>query len=315
MKKFVLTLAAMIMAAGIVSAQDLATATETYNNGAEQLSLGNKEAALSSFQEALAMGESLGDDAADLIANCKKVIPTVILSIGKELYNAKDFDGAAAKMSEAEAIAKDYGVEDVVEEVASILPQIKLNKAMTAANDAFKAKDLASAAEGYKEVLGLDPTNGAASLRVIQCLANLGDIDGAKSFLETAIANGQEDNAKKVLGGALLKKAAALLKEGKSADAITAAVEANGFAENAQAYLVAGQAASKLAKDSDAIKYYEQYLAAAPEAKNASAITFTVGALYQKLGNKAKAIENYKRVADDAKFGEQAKQMIAALSK
>ena len=58
MKKFVLTLAAMIMAAGIVSAQDLATATETYNNGAEQLSLGNKEAALSSFQEALAMGES-----------------------------------------------------------------------------------------------------------------------------------------------------------------------------------------------------------------------------------------------------------------
>lgn len=315
MKKFVLTLAAMIMAAGIVSAQDLATATETYNNGAEQLSLGNKEAALSSFQEALAMGESLGDDAADLIANCKKVIPTVILSIGKELYNAKDFDGAAAKMSEAEAVAKDYGVEDVVEEVASILPQIRLNKAMTAANDAFKAKDLASAAEGYKEVLGLDPTNGAASLRIIQCLANLGDIDGAKSFLETAIANGQEDNAKKVLGGALLKKAAALLKEGKSADAITAAVEANEFAENAQAYLVAGQAASKLAKDSDAIKYYEQYLAAAPEAKNASAITFTVGALYQKLGNKAKAIENYKKVADDAKFGEQAKQMIAALSK
>lgn len=315
MKKFVLTLAAMIMAAGIVSAQDLATATETYNNGAEQLSLGNKEAALSSFQEALAMGESLGDDAADLIANCKKVIPTVILSIGKELYNAKDFDGAAAKMSEAEAVAKDYGVEDVVEEVASILPQIRLNKAMTAANNAFKAKDLASAAEGYKEVLGLDPTNGAASLRVIQCLANLGDIDGAKSYLETAIANGQEDNAKKVLGGALLKKAAALLKEGKSADAITAAVEANGFAENAQAYLVAGQAASKLAKDSDAIKYYEQYLAAAPGAKNAGAITFTVGALYQKLGNKAKAIENYKKVADDAKFGEQAKQMIAALSK
>ena len=144
MKKFVLTLAAMIMAAGIVSAQDLATATETYNNGAEQLSLGNKEAALSSFREALAMGESLGDDAADLIANCKKVIPTVILSIGKELYNAKDFDGAAAKMSEAEAVAKDYCVEDVVEEVASILPQIRLNKAMTAANNAFKAKDIVS---------------------------------------------------------------------------------------------------------------------------------------------------------------------------
>lgn len=315
MKHLVLTLAAMIMAAGIMSAQDLSTATETYNTGAEQLSLGNKAEALAAFQEALAMGEAIGDDAAELVQNCKNAIPAVMLSIGKELYNNKDFDGAVAKMTEAEALAKEYGNSEVADELASLLPNVKTNKALSVANDAFKAKDYAAAAEGYKEVIKLDFTNSVASLRVIQCLANLGDIEGAKSYLELAKNNNQEENARKVIGGALLKNAAASLKAGKSADAIAAAVESTEYAENAQAWLVAGQAASKLSKDSDAIKYYEQYLAASPDAKNAGAITFTVGALYQKLGNKAKAVENYKKVVDDPKFGEQAKQLVASLSK
>lgn len=315
MKKFVLTLAAMIMAAGLVSAQDLSTATETYNNAAEQLNLGNKEEALASFQEALSMGESLGDDGAELVANCKKIIPSIVLSLGKELYNAQDFAGALAKMNEADAIAKEYGNDEVVAEIAELLPQVNINKAMTEANDAFKAKDLAKAVEGYKEVLSLDTENGAAALRVVQCLANLGDIEGAKGYLETAEANGQGENAKKVLGGALLKQAAANLKAGKNAEAVAAAVESAEYAENAQAFLVAGQAASKLGKDADAIKYYEQFLEASPEAKNAGAITFTVGALYQKLGNKAKAVEFYNKVVNDPKFGEQAKQLVASLSK
>ena len=50
-------------------------------------------------------------------------------------------------------------------------------------------------------------------------------------------------------------------------------------------------------------------------AKNANAIIFTVGALYQGAGNKAKAIENYKKVLSDPQFGANAKQMIDALSK
>ena len=44
-------------------------------------------------------------------------------------------------------------------------------------------------------------------------------------------------------------------------------------------------------------------------------IYFTLGALYQKAGNKAKALENYRKAADDPQYGAKAKQQIEALSK
>ena len=62
-----------------------------------------------------------------------------------------------------------------------------------------------------------------------------------------------------------------------------------------------------------AIKNFEKYLELKPTASNANGIAFTVAALYQQAGNKAKALEFYKKVENDAKFGAQAKQQIAAL--
>ena len=53
MKKFLLIVAAAVMSAFSVSAQDLAQATETYNNGAMELQMGNNAAALEHFQNAL----------------------------------------------------------------------------------------------------------------------------------------------------------------------------------------------------------------------------------------------------------------------
>ena len=59
----------------------------------------------------------------------------------------------------------------------------------------------------------------------------------------------------------------------------------------------------------------QKYLELKPTASNANGITFTVAALYQGQKNNAKALEYYKKVQNDPKFGAQAKQMIAALNK
>lgn len=315
MKKLILVLATALLSAGIMSAQDLAQATEMYNNGANALTTGDKKSALEYFQKAYEMGKAIGDEAEELVKNCKQAIPTVMLSMAKELSNNKEYDNALERLQAAITVAKDFAVSEVEEEATSLLPQIELMKDMDAANDAFNAKDLAGAAALYNKVLEADPSNGPASIRLVQCLANSGKIDEAKAALATAEANGQGENAKKVIGGALLKVAASDLKEKKFAEALANAVQVNDYMENAQAFLVAGQASQQLKKNADAIKYFEQYLAAAPTAKNANAITFTVGALYQGAGNKAKALENYKKVVNDPKLGVQAKQMIDALSK
>jgi tetratricopeptide (TPR) repeat protein len=315
MKKLILVLATALLSAGIMSAQDLAQATEMYNNGANALTTGDKKSALEYFQKAYEMGKAIGDEAEELVKNCKQAIPTVMLSMAKELSNNKEYDNALERLQAAITVAKDFAVSEVEEEATSLLPQIELMKDMDAANDAFNAKDLAGAAALYNKVLEADPSNGPASIRLVQCLANAGKIDEAKAALATAEANGQGENAKKVIGGALLKVAASDLKEKKFAEALANAVQVNDYMENAQAFLVAGQASQQLKKNADAIKYFEQYLAAAPTAKNANAITFTVGALYQGAGNKVKALENYKKVVNDPKLGVQAKQMIDALSK
>lgn len=315
MKRIILAMAAFAFSAGIMSAQDLATATSTYNSGAEALTMGNKTSALEYFQKALSMAQALGDEGADVAANCKNAIPSVLLSIGKELYNKKDFDGAVAKMNEAAAAAKEYGNEDIAAEVEGLLPQVAITKSMEKANAAFKAKDVAGAVAGYTEVMAADTANGVAALRLGQLLSGTGKFDEAVKYLEVAARNGQEANAKSLLSTTYLKDAAAKLKGGKYADAVSMAVKANEFKENAQAFLIAGQASQKANKNTDAISYFEKYLEAAPTAKNSGAIAFTVGALYQQAGNKAKALEYYKKVENDPQFGVQAKPLIAALSK
>ena len=315
MKKIILAMAAFACSMSLMTAQDLATATATYNSGAEALTMGNKTSALEYFQKALTMAEALGDEGADVVANCKSAIPSVILSIGKEFYNNKDFSNAKAKFVEAAEVAKKYGNQEVTAEVESLLPTVGKRIALAKVNDAMKTKDIAGVLAGYEEAMAIDTTDANTALKYGQFLGNAGKFDDAVKYLELAARHGQEGNAKAVLSTTFLKKAAAQLKAGKYADAVTFAEKAINYKENAQAYLIAGQASQKANKNADAIANFEKYLEAAPTAKNAGAIAFTVGALYQQTGNKAKAAEFYKKVEADPQFGAQAKTLITSLSK
>ena len=315
MKKIILAMAAFACSMSLMTAQDLATATATYNSGAEALTMGNKTSALEYFQKALTMAEALGDEGADVVANCKSAIPSVILSIGKEFYNNKDFSNAKAQFVEAAEVAKKYGNQEVTAEVESLLPTVGKRIALAKVNDAMKTKDIAGVLAGYEEAMAIDTTDANTALKYGQFLGNAGKFDDAVKYLELAARHGQEGNAKAVLSTTFLKKAAAQLKAGKYADAVTFAEKAISYKENAQAYLIAGQASQKANKNADAIANFEKYLEAAPTAKNAGAIAFTVGALYQQTGNKAKAVEFYKKVEADPQFGAQAKTLITSLSK
>ena len=315
MKKIILAMAAFACSMSLMTAQDLATATATYNSGAEALTMGNKTSALEYFQKALTMAEALGDEGADVVANCKSAIPSVILSIGKEFYNNKDFSNAKAKFVEAAEVAKKYGNQEVTAEVESLLPTVGKRIALAKVNDAMKTKDIAGVLAGYEEAMAIDTTDANTALKYGQFLGNAVKFDDAVKYLELAARHGQEGNAKAVLSTTFLKKAAAQLKAGKYADAVTFAEKAISYKENAQAYLIAGQASQKANKNADAIANFEKYLEAAPTAKNAGAIAFTVGALYQQTGNKAKAVEFYKKVEADPQFGAQAKTLITSLSK
>ena len=311
MKKIILAIAAMVVSVGIASAQDMAQATELYNNGATAISMENWTEALDYFQKALEMGKTIGDEAQELVANCKKAIPGVSLQIAKDLIKAEKYDEAAGKLEAAAKIAEEFENAEVAQEAKDLVPKMWMQKGA----DALKLKDFATAADGFAKSYAIDTTAGKTALYLGQALGQLGKTDEAVEAFKHAAWNGEEEAAKGQISNLYVKEANTAFKAQKFADAVKAADKANSFAENATAYLIAGQASLKLSKNNDAIKNFEKYLELKPNASNANGIIFTVGALYQGQKNNAKALEFYKKVQNDAKYGAQAKQMIAALSK
>ena len=311
MKKIIIAIAAMVMTAGFVSAQDMAQATELYNNGATAISMENWTEALDYFQKALEMGDYIGEEAQELVANCKKAIPGVSLQIAKDLIKAEKYDEAATKLDAAAKIAEEFENAEVAAEAKDLVPKMWMQKGA----DALKLKDFAGAVDGFSKSYAIDTTAGKTALYLGQALGQLGKTEEAVEAFQHAAWNGEKDAALGQISNLYVKEANTAFKAQKWADAVKAAGKANNFAENATAYLIAGQASQKLSENADAIKNFEKYLELKPTASNAGAITYTVAALYQGAKNNAKALEYYKKIQNDAKFGAQAKQMIAALSK
>ena len=311
MKKIILTLAAVVLSAGLISAQDMSQATETAQTANEALVAKDYAKALEGFKEALTLAQACGEEGEELVGTCKSVIPSIVLSIAKNEIKDSKYDEGIAGLEEAIKVAEEYGNDDVIGEAASLIPQVKKQKAASLFND----KDYAAAAAAFKEIVDADPEDGASALRLAMALTNTGDKDGAIAAFKQAAEHGQEANANNQLANLYLKDAQALLKEKKFKEAIAACEESNTFSESANAYKLAASAASQLKDNAKAIGFYEKYLAISPDAKDANGIITTVAVLYQQSGNKAKAIEYYQKVVNDAQYGATAKQQIEALKK
>ena len=309
MKKLFITIAAILLGASFASAQDLASVTETFNNGAIALQADNKTEALQAFREALAGAELIGAEGEEIAAKCKSYIPVLEFSIAKEMVNNQDYDNAIAALNATVAIAKEYGEVETAESAADLIPQVLMQKA----NAFLSAKDFEAAVAGYQAVLDADPTNGVAALRMGSALNSAGKKDEAIEAFKRAAANGQEKQAEKQISNIYLKAAANFLKNKDYASAVSEALKVNEYGENAKAYQIAAQASQSLKKNTEAIHYFEKYLELAPNAGNATQIAYTVAALYQQQGNKAKAIEFYQKAITDPKFGAEAQKQINAL--
>ena len=311
MKRLFVAVAAFALAAGIASAQDMSAAVETFNMGAQTLE-SNKVEALAQFKSALTQFEACdAEEAAEMIAQCKKIIPQTMVSIAKEQINESQYDEALETLKEAAGVAEGYGQEEIAVEAKDLVPTAYTRKGAAL----MKAKDFVGAAAAFKGAVSLVPEDGQTQLLYGQALMQAGDNDNAVAALEAAAANGKEDQAKKLLSNLFLKEGMALVKANKSADAIAALEKANSYAESANAYKLIASANTKLGKSKAAIEAYKKYLEVDPNAKDAADVMFTIAATAQKAGDKATAIEYYKKLSGNAKYAAQATQQLGALQK
>ena len=309
MKKILVSLAALFAAAALVSAQNMSDATETAKLANDSLAAEDYETALAGFQEALTMAEACGDEGLELVATCKNIIPSILNRIAKKELKAGNFDAAIAGLEKTVSVATEYGEEEVAAEAKNLIPETWLRKG----NSLLNGKDFAGASECYAKVREIDPANGVAALRHGMALEGAGNAEEAEAAYKVAAENGQEKGANSQLGKMYLKRSVASLKAKKYADAVKEAIAANEYAPNPQALQIAGQASQLSGKNADAIKYFEEYLEAAPTAKNAGQIAYTLGALYQNAKNNAKAKEFYSKATSDPKYGADAQKALAAL--
>ena len=311
MKRLFVAVAAFALAAGIASAQDMSAAVETFNMGAQTLE-SNKAEALTQFKSALTQFEACdAEEAAEMIAQCKKIIPQTMVSIAKEQINESKYDEALETLKEAAGVAEGYGQEEIAAEAKDLVPTAYVRKGAAL----MKAKDFVNAAAAFKGAVALTPEDGQTQLLYGQALMQAGDNDTAVTALEAAAANGKEDQAKKLLSNLFLKEGMALVKANKSAEAITALEKANSYGESANAYKLIASANTKLGKSKAAIEAYKKYLEVDPNAKDAADVMFTIAATAQKAGDKATAIEYYKKLSGNAKYAAQATQQLGALQK
>ena len=311
MKKIVMLFAAAAMTVSAAFAQDINAVTDTFNNAGMELNMGNKEAALTEYQSALAEAEALGEAGAEIAGNCKATIPFLMISIANDYIEAKNYDAAYGFLAQAEEAANLYGDEAKAAEAKAKANQVLMAKA----NDLLKAKDYVGAIDVYSQIMAGDPTNAMAALRLGQAYAATNNNEKAEEALNIAAANGQEKQAYKQLSTIYVKKAAASLKEKKTQEAFEFAVKSNEYLENATAVKVAGQAALALGKTNEAIAYLEKYVELSPNAKDANQMRFNIAATAQKIGDKEKAKNYYQQILSDPKLGAAAKQQFDALNK
>ena len=307
MKRFFVAIAALGLAASVATAQDFNAAVDAFNAGAQALET-NKVEALAQFRSALTQALACeGEDAANLVAKCKEIIPGTLLSIAKEQINDAAYDEALITLAEAKSVAAEYEAAEAAEEAASLVPNVYLRKGSTL----LKEKDFAGAVAALEQATTLAVDNAQAQLLYGQALLQVNATEKAVEALTKAHEMGQE-NAAKLLSTTYLKQGQALMKANKNAEAVEAFEKSNSYAESANAYRLMANALTKSGKSAKAIEAYKKYLQVSPDAKDAADITFAIAATAQKAGDKNTAKEYYKKLAG-TKYAAQAEAQLKTL--
>jgi len=318
MKKLFLTLIVSVCTLGAATAQDLGQVTEMYNAAAALLNEGQKAEALTQFEAVLNAANALGEAGADVAKNCKGVIPSLYMSVAKGYANENNIDQAVETLKKAIDVAKNFGDEATAAEADGLIASLKSSQLMTAANAFLNNKQFAEAAAAYKEIIAADPSNAAAYLRQGMALNSIGNYNDAIASLDKAVELFGDDAAqvtaaKKQLSNAFLKKANAEYKAKNMKDALEFAQKSAEYIDNANAHMIAGNAATALKQNKIAAENYEAYLALSPNAKNKAQIIYQLATAVMGMGDNAKACGYFKEIAQDEKFGEAARYQLTVL--
>lgn len=300
MIKYFLTISISLLFSASIMAQDVASATKLYNEGATLLNDGNKTEALAVFEKALAEADLVGPDAMEVAENCKTIICTLHLAMAKELISDKNNDAALEALKNTIQKSEEFGQYDTAEEAIDLTSKLY----MSIGNTALTQGNFEEAIKQYDLSLEYKPNNGIVYLRKGMAYSRLENEEATVEAFNKAAENGQKTAAANELSKYYLKAAAENLKAKKYDEAYTAAQKSHAVKNSSQALYISGISAFYQKKYAETIDALEEYIAANPNSKDANQAMYQLAVSYENTGNKAKACGYYKQIMKDPVLGE-----------
>ncbi|MDE5944634.1 MAG: tetratricopeptide repeat protein [Rikenella sp.] len=307
-------LGAMLVAVitiGSASAQSVEEVGLKMKEAGELLNNKKLVEAIPVLEEVIRMGNAAGADAADIVSEAQKYLPTCYQQKGADLYKAQKIDEAIEAFTRASDLADLQGDVMMTRKMGRTVSQLYMMQGIAA----FNGKNYAKALESFGKGREQDPDNVQLAYFTAKSHAELKELDKAIELYKQVIERGTENSkfekqaadAKADMDNYLLVATSEAAKAGdiEKVQAYVAAIP-----ENANANLLLIQTANNLKKyDIVTAKGAEAYAAQTDDAQKSN-VAYLIGVAFQNRGNNTKAAEWLRKVTA-GQYVAQAKALLA----
>jgi tetratricopeptide (TPR) repeat protein len=294
-----------------VKAQDKRQAVKTYNKALELMKAGDYEQAATTYTQAIAQAEELGEEGQDIVQRSQKQLPTVYFSMAKQEYrnfqNNKSMSSLEATVDafqEASDISEEYGNSQIADKVPGIITQLTYTKSLLQ----YQQQDFEAALTTLDQVIENNPNYAKAYYQkgVVTKKMDSGSLDEAIGFFDQAIELGNENNNNQIVERAQSSAADELVYRGSQATQNSNYSQAITLLNRALEYdSASADAHYRLAEAYNGQQEWQQAVSASNEAIELSnggrtdkaKSYFTLGTAYQGLGQSSDACEAFSNAA------------------
>ena len=317
--KLVAALFAAALVSGPLAAQTVDEVNTKFNEAAELINAKKLPDAIPALEQTIELGLKVGEEALPTVQQAQKLLPNCYYYKGGITARSGDMEGALAALTKASELGELYGDMKTVNNAKNLISQVY--RALGA--DAFNNKEYAKAAEIFSKGFEANPTDTELGLNLAKSYAEMGDKAKAYEVYGQIIAlEGRHSKYAEPAQQAKEEMATYVLLDAQEAaknnnlDEVVALTQQvfDVDSTNAAAAMFRLQTATNLKKYSDAVKFGEFAVTVQTDPALKSDAYFLLGAAYQNLENKDKAIAAYKNVLAGDNVAT-AKAQIDALSK
>ncbi|MDF1571737.1 MAG: hypothetical protein P1P82_09000 [Bacteroidales bacterium] len=310
MKKRVLSFSiALIVASGSLAAQTLTDVINEFNAGVESLNGQSYETALDQFNNALALSEQVGEEAADMKQQAREQVVGTHYRQAITLMKRKQYDQALPALEQTVATSAEYGVKpEFAEKAMQYLPPLYLREG----NVLLKQSKYDEAMDIFDKAIALKPDmykahqgKGLVHKEQEEIEKMLEEFDIAKTKAREAGDNETVDEINAAIDGyyrSLIEEELMMMDTEDPdytflLDICDQAIAAND--NNGYAHWQAAMARNKMIEFDTAIELAKKGLEGETDPILRSALNYELGIAYQNTASYAEACEAYNNVTDE----------------